>query len=587
MSKRHHTSIAVVFLSLCFSASASALQLVQQPVLQTVNSPDAQGISGQITVPVLSALKPASVPVWMDSPDATPARLQQAVATGRIDAETADLYLAFALRGDDRLPSEYISTATWHGTAHLARLRQTTQAQLKWAAADPSRQMLASTDVYMRIEQLLNGFCSDFNVLLPNELDTPHFHIQYNIIGGGLSINDYAASLERAWDTEVVKFGWPQPPVAVNPASGNRIHVRIDLTTLGLYGLTSFWGTHAGKVGDNPNTAWRETDAEAACLVLNRDYSKFDTPALQALNATTAHEFVHVIHYGVGIDSDLSGNGGLTFAESMATMMEDEVANEANDNYNYLWPPLDICLGEYGKSQNDPNNYKYWVVMRAMTERFGTGVANGAEQVLQDFMTVLSQGQGGRLTAFNQGFVNKGTTLANAYHDAAITLRFTKSCGGNYAYPYCFSEANNYVQQNDAAKINSSKAVNGTISALGGSYNGTVENHYAMNWVDLPLNIAPYAVTLQNNSTTGEMRFSVVCDTGSALNVLTPSQVVSAKKSGAVPNVDPSACVKLTAIITNQKVTSEAPRTCSADAYTLSIGAPSSLFKTYLSFVRK
>lgn len=584
MSKHHHTSIAVVFLSLCFSASASALQLAQQPVSQTVNSPDAQEISGQITVPALSTLKPASVPVWMDSPDATPARLQQAVATGRIDAETADLYLAFALRGDDRLPSEYISTATWHGTAHLARLRQTTQAQLKWAAADPSRQMLASTDVYMRIEQLLNGFCNEYNSALTNEFDSPHFHIQYSTIGGGLTINDYAKSLERAWDTEVVKFGWPQPPVATVPAAGNRIHVRIDLTKQqGLYGLTSYIGTHAGRVGDNPNTAWRETDAEAACLVLNRDFSKFDpTPALQALNATTAHEFVHVVHYGVGIDSDLNGNAGLTFAESMATMMEDEVMNEANDNYNYLWPKLDICLGAY-----DDSPYKYWVVMRAMTERFGTGAANGAEQVLQDFMTVLSQGQGGRLTAFNQGFVNKGTTLANAYHDAAITLRFTKPCDGNYVYPYCFSEANNYVQQKGAAKISSGSAVNGTISALGGSYNGTVENNYAMNWVDLPLNIAPYAVTLQNNSTTGEMRFSVVCDTGSALNVLTPSQVVSAKKSGAVPNVDPSACVKLTAIITNQKVTSEAPRTCSADAYILSIGAPSSLFKTYLSFVRK
>ena len=584
MSKRHHTSIAVVFLSLCFSASASALQLVQQPVLQTLNSPDAQEISGQITVPALSTLKPASVPVWMDSPDATPARLQQAVATGRIDAETADLYLAFALRGDDRLPREYISTATWHGTAHLARLRQTTLAQLKWADADPSRQMLASTDVYMRIEQLLNGFCYDYTSALTNEFDSPHFHIQYSTIGGGLTIQDYATSLERAWDTEVVKFGWPQPPIATAPAAGNRIHVRIDLTKQqGLYGLASYLGTHAGRVGDNPNTAWRETDAEAACLVLNRDFSKFyPTSALQALNATTAHEFVHVIHYGVGIDSDLNGNAGLTFAESMATMMEDEVMNEANDNYNYLWPKLDICLGAYNDSP-----YKYWVVMRAMTERFGTGVANGAEQVLQDFMTVLSQGQGGRLTAFNQGFVNKGTTLANAYHDAAITLRFTKPCDGNYVYPYCFSEANNYVQQKGAAKISSGSAVNGTISTLGGSYSGTVENHYAMNWVDLPLNIAPYAVTLQNNSTTGEMRFSVVCDTGSALNVLTPSQVVSAKKSGAVPNVDPSACVKLTAIITNQKVTSEAPRTCSADAYTLSIGAPSSLFKTYLSFVRK
>lgn len=536
----------------------------------------------------LSTVKPAALPMWADHPDSTPLRIQQALAAGHIDAATADLYLAFALRGDDRLPSEYVSEAKWHGTAYLARLRQTARAKI----AAPERQAAPEIEVYSRIEALLSSICNNYDTTLPNELNTAHFNIQYNSIGGGLTINDYATSLERAWETEITKFGWPKPPVAINPAAGNRLHVRIDLAKQpGLYGLTSFDGTHAGPVGDNPNTPWRETDAEAACLVLNRDFSKFDpTPALQALNATTAHEFVHVVHYGVGIDNDLTGNGGLTFAEAMATMMEDEVMNESNDNYNYLWPKLDMCLGAYSDSP-----YKYWVVMRAMTERFGTGVANGAEQVLQDFFTVLSQGQAGRLSAFNQGFVNKGTTLANAFHDAAISLRFVKPCGGNYAQPHCLNEANGYINhvRSDGSaiglsRISTSKLVNGTISQAGGAYTGTVENHYAMNWVDLPLNTAPYAVTLQNNSATGEMRMSVVCDTGTAF-VLSPSLVVSGKKSGGVANVDPAGCVKITAIITNQKVTSEAPRTCTADPYVLSTGSalPQNNFKVYFSFIRK
>ncbi|MCW1970175.1 MAG: hypothetical protein KIH69_018850 [Anaerolineae bacterium] len=107
--------------------------------------------------------------------------------------------------------------------------------------------------------------------------------------------------------------------------------------------------------------------------------------------------------------------------------------------------------------------------------------------------------------------------------------------------------------------------------------------------MDLPLNTAPYAVTLQNNSATGEMRMSVVCDTGTALTVLSPSPLVLGKKSATVPSVDPASCVKLTAIITNQKMTSESPRTCTADAYTLSIGSsvPQNESKVYLSFVRR
>ena len=65
--------------------------------------------------------------------------------------------------------------------------------------------------------------------------------------------------------------------------------------------------------------------------------------------------------------------------------MEDEVFNTANDNYFYLWPPLEKSMGEFG-SGNDV--YSYWLTFRAMTEQFGTGVAGGGEDVMRAVLGV-------------------------------------------------------------------------------------------------------------------------------------------------------------------------------------------------------
>ena len=105
---------------------------------------------------------------------------------------------------------------------------------------------------------------------------TTHFHITYDGVDAGLTVAGYAASLEGSWQKEVDSFGWAAPPVfAANPAPGNRYHVRIDDLGPGLYGFVSPQGTYAGFVGNNPATAWDDSDASASCMVLNRDYSGF------------------------------------------------------------------------------------------------------------------------------------------------------------------------------------------------------------------------------------------------------------------------------------------------------------------------
>jgi hypothetical protein len=479
----------------------------------------------------------------------TPQLIEAAQAKGQIDRGTANLYLAYAFADPGRLPAEYHSHVPWDGTLPLLRLRES----VKTLAVGPERSA---------IESMLTGDCGSSTGTLPNVADSTHFHVEYGTIGGGLAIGDYTASLETTWGTEVTSFGWASPPVlASNPPPGDRYHVRIDSLGGGLYGYVTNGGDHAGYVGDNPATTWNEGDAYATCMVLNADYSGFPGTPEWALQATAAHEFNHSIQFGYGA---LTGTNepDINLVEASSTWMEDEVFDSANDNYNYLWPNFAMCMGEYTASP-----YPYWITLRGLTERYGTGAAGGSEQVIQDFWEETSQSTtSNMLTALNTALANKGTTLADAYHAYAIAVKFNKSCSGGYVYPYCLEEGPAYVSARGPT------AVHGSIASIGGSYSGSLADYYALNWISLPTSGGTYTVTLKNNSSGGQLRASVVCDTGSALDVDPLPDVLGAGGSTALAGYDPSGCTAVVAVITNQAQTIANPTSCTARSYTLTTG---------------
>lgn len=243
--------------------------------------------------------------------------------------------------------------------------------------------------------------------------------------------------------------------------------------------------------------------------------------------------------------------------------MEDEVFDASNDNYNYLWPKFDMCMGEY---INSP--YPTWILFRGLTEQYGTSSSNGGEQIMQDFWEETSKGTSENLTALNVALQNKGSNLADAYHQYAVAVKFNKSCGGGYTYPYCFEEGANYVSAAGPT------AVHGNISSIGSSYNsGSVADNYALNWVSLPTGSNPYGVTLANTGG-GQLRGSVVCDTGSALNVTPMSSVVGNGETAVINHFDPTGCTSVIAVITNQHQTSANPSSCTQRTYALSTTTP-------------
>jgi hypothetical protein len=186
---------------------------------------------------------------------------------------------------------------------------------------------------------------------------------------------------------------------------------------------------------------------------------------------------------------------------------------------------------------------------------------------MQDFWEATGKNTGDNLSAMNQALVNKGTNLADAYHAAAIALKFLKACSGGYTYPYCLEEAASYVASAGTT------TVQGAIATMGGSYNGSIQDDYALNWVSLP-NSGTYRVNLQNTSAGGQLRASVVCDTGAALNIQALSGPVGPGGTGSAFSVNAAGCSNVVAVITNQSQTANNPTSSTARSYTLSTTTP-------------
>jgi hypothetical protein len=454
---------------------------------------------------------------------ATPQLLNQAVSRGELSRSRADLYLVYALGGDTRLPARFRSDSPWDGTLPLLHLRR----RIQKMPGGANRSQLRG-----ELEAQALATCGG-EVGGVNSLDTTHFHVEYTegTVGGGLTIQDYGTSLETSWTREVNDFGWAAPPIA-----SARYLVVVSNLSPGLYGFVTSTGTPPG--GNNPNTSWSDGDARFSCMALNRDYSGFPSPPQASLDSTTGHEFNHSIQFGYGALSGMVPAD--TFVEGGATWMEDEVFDGANDNYNYLWPNFADGMATYNSSP-----YPYWVVFRGLTEPFGTGVGGGGEQVMQAFWELVSQNAANNTAALNQALQQRGTTLAAAYHAAAIALKFNRACGGAYIYPYCLEEGPNYVAAAGATPVHKQ------IASVGAGATGRFEA-FALQWIKVPQNSGVYNLTLKKTSTGGILRGTVVCDTGSGFEINPFPQVLSGTGQTTLSAFDSTGCVSAVAVLTNQ-----------------------------------
>jgi hypothetical protein len=362
----------------------------------------------------------------LPSPRSTPELIERAVAEGRLDRVQADLYLIGALHGED-IPDRYEGTGPWDGTFVQLEVER----RLEAMPPGPDRRTLRAA-----VEAEDEGVrqCAGSHIGTSSH-ESVHFFIDYTTIEGtGMSINAYAASLDAAWDGQIGALGWAAPPPPPAPAPDGKYHVVVSETLAPTtYGQTANSGTHAGSVGNNPNTPWDDLDADATCIVLADNFDPFPGGPQEALDATTAHELNHALQFGYG-GLDGSNAPDAVFYEGGATWMEDEVFDGSNDNYHYLWPNVADDMGSYQASP-----YPYWIVLRAITERYGTG-GGGGERIMQRFWELTGKNEADTLEALDRALDPEGESLAGAFVRAASAMRFSRSCGGGYAYPFCLEE---------------------------------------------------------------------------------------------------------------------------------------------------
>jgi len=528
----------------------------------------------------------ASTPVEAPPP-ATPDLIVQAIATDRLSPDEGWVELAEAIYAPAAVGAPFKSTTAWSGTHVLLAMHEALEAPTSSAPGIRDgfpTAMSAATKA--RIEAMRAGSrlqaadgaardCDGFASVAPDTRQSARFHIDYNPAQlSGLNIDAFVTSLEAAYNTEVATFGWPAPVfkgAAVTPSIGNRIHVRLEPLAGGLLGFASTRGSHANVVGDNPATTdVTETEADAACIVLDSDFAEFRLPPQQMLDSTTSHEFNHALQFGLGALRE-TRRPDLAFTEALSVYMEDEVFDAANLGTTRSWPRFTDSLGNSGSEASDPNVYNLWVVFRALFERDGTTTAAGGQQRAREFWRAIAkQGVAGRsdgkamLAALSEAVAARsGANLGPAYHAAAVALRFSKACGGGLAYPHCLEEGPQWIATKGPTPTQA------TVSSVGAAaVTGTVKDDYALNYVALPVG-ASYSLTLRNTATGGMLRSSAICETTGGLRIREFPQVAGAGATSTLTGFDANGCARASAVITNEANTEPNPATSAGRSYEL------------------
>ncbi|QIK75863.1 MXAN_6640 family putative metalloprotease [Nocardioides piscis] len=205
------------------------------------------------------------------------------------------------------------------------------------------------------------------------------------------------ATMERVHDREVEQLGF-RPPVSDGTAGGDaRVDVYLKDLGTGLYGYCAAEKRVSGRT------------ASGFC-VLDNDYSneQFPSPTTpeQDLAVTAAHEFFHAVQFAYDYTEDP------WMLESTATWMEEQVADDVNDNRQYLrysqlrapFVPLDAVSSTYGFQ------YGNWIFWEYLSQRFGPGIVKRVWRAAPRRYS---------LAAINNALSRKRQTLPEVYADFA------------------------------------------------------------------------------------------------------------------------------------------------------------------------
>jgi hypothetical protein len=241
---------------------------------------------------------------------------------------------------------------------------------------------------------------------LPESFVTADLRFNIHYTNGGIDavpqadldrngIPDYvdaaAEALDRVYRIEIQTLGFRAPPTDPVDGYGWDIYM-IDIPDAYGFAQTD------SLVGNSPYT-W------TSFIEIDNDYAadeEFSTPGLDGMRVTLAHEFLHMIQYGQGVE-DMDNAGFLM--EAASTWMEDQVYDGINDYYNYL---IDFFLTDNQRFDTFNGSHEYGLCVWFHFCEQITGTA----QVVRDVFDLLVSSDA--FTANDLALRLHGTTFADA-----------------------------------------------------------------------------------------------------------------------------------------------------------------------------
>ena len=194
-------------------------------------------------------------------------------------------------------------------------------------------------------------------------------------------------SLER-----MAELGYPAPPS--DGGRGDSAQFDVYLADIGRVGLYGYCAPETPVPGA-PNHA-------SSYCVFDNDFTGFPMPPDESLQVTVAHELFHAVQFGLDVNEDR------WFLESTATWIEEQVADDINDNRQYL------SSGQLGRrnvpldhSTADLGIYGNWIFFQFLEQRYGV---DAVRQVWQ----YAEAGPGAR----NDFSVRAVRRLVESHHDS-------------------------------------------------------------------------------------------------------------------------------------------------------------------------
>jgi hypothetical protein len=251
---------------------------------------------------------------------------------------------------------------------------------------------------------------------------------------------------ENVWDGEVSALGFRAPKSdSKSQNHGPNGKTDIYLADVGgeqVYGYCTTDDPHSGYLY---SSRYPYADVSAYCVV-DEDFARSQFPSKDPrtnLQVTAAHEFFHAIQFAYDFYEDA------WLMEGTAASMEDEIYDDADDNYQYLAAsplarphvPVDRSSNNFFKP-SFLNRYGAWIFWRFMTEYLGD---SGARDPLV-IREIWKHADSSRRKRFgNQYSLQAAVTVAEA-HGANFRQLFGDFGVLNYVSDRFYEEGAGYLQ---------------------------------------------------------------------------------------------------------------------------------------------